>query len=154
MLLYITVFCLFTLIVWGIIYLLFLLPYNDNKYIDYGFNFSKDKLDMVFKLYYNLWDNDKIRVKTYNDDYENYKLSLFYNYIDFYTLVQSLTPWHKNNLLMDMKSGVIRMRYIQPENKYRFYEFRETPLGIDMTIYSLFVSEKVTQEKFYELLKL
>lgn len=143
----------FMIVIWIIIYLLFLLPDGRSKF-HYNSGLTETELESLFKLYYDVWKVDRVRIKTYHDNYENYKTSLFYVYLDFYLLIHILNKEDRNNVLLDIKNGIIRKHYIQTQSKHRDYELRFPKSEIDEAIYLLFVSERLTQEQFYELLKL
>lgn len=140
------------------IYLLFLLPpnQNSNKYIkDYYVSIlTKYDFDLLFNLYYNIWEVEKFRRKNYNNDYDNYKISLYYTYLEIYSILQTLKPIELNNLLLDMKNGVLRQYYIQPQNTCKLFNLRFYKYEIDEIIYNIFSSNKLNQQEFYDLLKL
>jgi len=141
-----------------VIYYLFLSPINQNyneytkKY--YIYNLTEHDFDLLFNLYYNIWEVEKFKKKNYNNDYNNYKISLYHTYVKIYSLLQTLNIIDLDNILLDMKNGILRKYYIQPLNTCKLYNLRFSKYEIDEIIYNIFSSNKLNQQEFYDLLKL
>lgn len=144
-------FVIAVLVMGPIIYFLFFK--NGNNKVKQRYGISLVDLDSLFNMYYDVWQSDKIKTEIYHNNYNEYKKSMFDQYIDFHYIIKYLSSSFKTILLADIKNGTIRKEFMEPKNHNKTLQFRFNE--IDEVMHLIIASSvKLNQSEFNKLMRL